>query len=316
MTLKSASRRRPWQRARSPAAATASLGVAGSDGRGGGDLGDQIGGYGVQIPGGGDAVDEADVQGFRGGKDAPSEQEIPGQSGAHQAGQTLGSAVVGEAVVSKAAGAEAGGVSSQAQVGGQGQFQAVGQGVAVEDGDYGHRQGGQGIGDAEGVQRLRQGLAASGGENRAGAGEGNHADVILQLQRRAAVPQPGGHGGVYGTAVGGRRRQPDGGLRFGSIAGVSDGAKPHSHGIGPASGGALWQRQDDKSPPAGWQGGRRMGEAALRGGVRKRACRPVPVDPLDPRPLLPGDCVMPGYEIAGVPLGQFASRLRRQAGAG
>ena len=186
----------------------------------------------------------------------PGEQEVAGQSRAHQAGQTLGSAVVGEAVVGKAAGAEAGGVGSQAQVGGQGQFQAVGQGVAVEDGDHGHRQGGQGIGDAEGVRRLRRGLAASGGENRAGAGEGNHADVILQLQRRAAVPQPGGHGGIYGTAVGGGRRQPDGSLRFGSIAGVSDGAKPHRRGIGPASGHHYGNgRMINRCPPVGKGGG-------------------------------------------------------------
>ena len=41
-----------------------------------------------------------------------------------------------------------------------------------------------------------------------------------------------------------------------------------------------------------------MGEAALRGGVRKRSGRPVPVDR---RALLPGDCAIPGYEIAGVP---------------
>ena len=47
------------------------FGVAGGDGRDGGDLGDEVGGYGFQIPGGGDAVDEANVQGFRGGEDAP-----------------------------------------------------------------------------------------------------------------------------------------------------------------------------------------------------------------------------------------------------
>ena len=44
-----------------------------------------------------------------------------------------------------------------------------------------------------------------------------------------------------------------------------------------------------------------MGEAALRGGVWKRACRPVSVGW---RAVLPGDCVMPGYEIAGAPPGR------------
>ena len=44
-----------------------------------------------------------------------------------------------------------------------------------------------------------------------------------------------------------------------------------------------------------------MGEAALRGGVRKRSCWPVPVAR---RALLPGDCAIPGYEIAGAPPGR------------